>query len=273
VRGHAAQDEQIGQDIDHVGGLQLDALANAEYRIVDADSSNPVALIRTVGRDTSELAARHEAEVARVAKLTTIKPPSLIGLDAPDAYEWTLYHLLQNESVIKDMMFPITFHRANGNNWVVEATATPVYSDIGTTGYAGNVDDRTLSRIACVHPTGPSHGEQRLLDMAMVIRSKDAGINRLTFDVIFDSAESYETALPSNVFNPESIAKLLGLPAERVVGTFFVDSCSAIKISIDRPNVSASGDERDVFGAQQQSASERLVIPIYAEPLVKASTV
>jgi hypothetical protein len=248
-----------------------DALADAEYQIVDADLTNPVALIRTVGRDAAKLTARHEAEVARVAKLTTVKPSSLIGLDAPDAYEWTLYHLLQNESVIKDMMFPITFYRANGNNWVVEATARPVYSDIGITGYAGNVDDRTLSRIADVCPTGLNHGEQRLLDMAIVIRSKDAGINRLTFDIIFNSSESYETGLRSNVFNAESVAKLLGLPAERVVGTFFVDSCSAIKISIDRPNVSASSDERDVFGAQQQSAIERLVIPVYAEPLAKAS--
>ncbi len=32
----------------------------------------------------------------------------------------------------------------------------------------------------------------RLLDMGVVIRSKDAGINRLTFDIIFTSGENYE---------------------------------------------------------------------------------
>jgi hypothetical protein len=57
-----------------------------------------------------------------------------------------------------------------------------------------------------------------------------------------------------------------------VVGTFFVDSCNAIKISVDRPNISASADERDVFGAQQQSAIEQLTIPLYAEALAKVST-
>jgi hypothetical protein len=57
-----------------------------------------------------------------------------------------------------------------------------------------------------------------------------------------------------------------------VVGTFFVDSCNAIKISIDRPNISASVDERDVFGTQQQAAIECLTIPIYAEALAKASS-
>ena len=100
--------------------------------------------------------------------------------------------------------------------------------------------------------------------MAVVIRSKDAGINRLTFDIIFTSGENYEAALRSNVFSRDNIAKILRLPSERVVGTFFVDTCNAIKISIDRPNISASVDERDVFGAQQQAAIEHLSIPIYA---------
>ena len=57
-----------------------------------------------------------------------------------------------------------------------------------------------------------------------------------------------------------------------MVGTFFVDTCNAIKISIDRPNISASIDERDVFGAQQQAAIERLIVPIYAAALAKASS-
>ena len=248
-----------------------DALANATYKIVDADASNPVALVRTVDRDRATLEKRHAADVARVTSLVSAGPGSLVGLDAPDAYEWTLYHLLQNETMIKETMFPITFFRANGGEWVQESTARPTYFDIGVTDYKGNVDDRTLSRIADVPPRGPRHGEEKLLDMAIVIRSKDAGINRLTFDIIFNSPESYESALRSNVFHAASMAGLLGLPAERVVGSFFVDSCNAIKISIDRPNISASTDEHDVFGAQQQSLIERLVVPVYAEALAKAS--
>jgi hypothetical protein len=125
-----------------------------------------------------------------------------------------------------------------------------------------------------IHPTpisGSLVGQHRLLEMAVVIRSKDAGINRLTFDIIFNSGENYEAALRSNVFDTESMASLLNLPVERVVGTFFVDTCNAIKISIDRPNISASPDERDVFGAQQQAAIEGLIIPIYAEALAQAS--
>jgi hypothetical protein len=111
-----------------------------------------------------------------------------------------------------------------------------------------------------------------LRDMASIIRSKDAGVNRITFDVIFTSGENYEAALHSNAFSRDNMARILNVPLHRVIGTFFVDSCNAIKISIDRPNISASMDERDVFGAQQQSAIERLKIPIYAAALASASS-
>jgi Domain of unknown function (DUF4387) len=51
--------------------------------------------------------------------------------------------------------------------------------------------------------------------------------------------EAYRDALRSNVFHKGNVAKILNLDPERVVGTFFVDSCNAIKISIDRPDISA----------------------------------
>jgi Domain of unknown function (DUF4387)/Acyclic terpene utilisation family protein AtuA len=249
-----------------------DALADASYTITEADASNPAILLRTVDRDPKQLSEAHSREIERIAGLTQPKASSRLDLDAPDAYAWSLYHLLQNEDVIKNVMFPITYYRANGSVWVDEGNKRARYYDIGETGYKGNLDDRTLSLIADFQPECEPIGAQRLLDMAIVIRSKDAGINRLTFDIIFTSGENYEAALRSNVFNTNSIAKVLSLPADRVVGTFFVDSCNAIKISIDRPNISASVDERDVFGAQQQADIERLIIPIHAVALAKASS-
>ena len=248
-----------------------DALADASYKIIEADASRPAILLRTVERDAQRLEALHGQEIERIGKLAAFRPGTLLALDAPDAYAWSLYHLLQNEAVIKDVMFPITYFRADGGDWRQEATARARYFDIGETGYAGNLDDRTLSLIADVPPSGVAIGSHRLLDMAVVIRSKDAGINRLTFDIIFTSGENYEAALRSNVFCKENIADILGLPAERIVGTFFVDSCNAIKISVDRPNISASIDERDVFGAQQQATLEGLSIPIHAAALARAS--
>ncbi|MCU4179089.1 DUF4387 family protein [Bosea sp. BH3] len=248
------------------------ALKEATYRIIDADETAPAILLRTIDRDPAALASRHADEVARITGLVTPKSGSLIGLDAPDAYEWTLYHLLQNEDVIKNVMFPIAYFDATGANWTKTGEARPHYFDIGETGYTGNLDDRTLSLIQEVPAPGDHVGDHRLLDMAVVIRSKDAGINRLTFDIIFTSGENYEIALNSNVFTRRNMARVLGVPFDRVVGTFFVDSCNAIKVSVDRQNISASPDERDVFGAQQQSAIENLSVPVHARALAKASS-
>lgn len=247
------------------------ALAAADYRIIDADAEHPAVLLRTIDQDAEQLAARHAAEVEAIVQVAKPKSSSHLNLEAADAYAWSLYHLLQNEELIKNTLFPITYFSAEGADWVKEGTEQPRYFDIGITGYTGNVDDRTLSLIADAPPRGVAHGAQKLLDMAVVIRSKDAGINRLTFDIVFNSAADYETALRSNVFYKESVASILHLDPERVVGSFFVDTCNAIKISIDRPNISASPDERDVFGAQQQSKIERLEVPVYAHPLARAS--
>ena len=86
-----------------------EALAAASYRIVDADAESPVALLRTVDKDPHRLAARHAAEIQRLTAIITPAAGSLLNLDAADAYEWTLYHLIQNEKVIKETMFPITY--------------------------------------------------------------------------------------------------------------------------------------------------------------------
>jgi Domain of unknown function (DUF4387)/Acyclic terpene utilisation family protein AtuA len=247
-------------------------LNNADYKITDADASNPAILLRTVDRDPQRLAALHQQEIERMTRLAVPRTASRLNLDAPDAYVWSLYHLLQNEDVIKNTMFPITYYRARGADWKQEGRARPRYSDIGETGYRGNLCDRTLSLIADHPPADDPVGLHPLLDMAVVIRSKDAGINRLTFDILFMSGENYEAALHSNVFARDNIARVLNLSPSRVVGTFFVDSCNAIKITIDRPNISASMDERDVFGAQQQAVIERMSIPVHVAALGKVSS-
>jgi hypothetical protein len=249
-----------------------DALANADFTITDADASNPAILLRTVDRDPNKLAVLHQQAIDQITRLATPKTSSRLNLDAPDAYAWSLYHLLQNDDVIQNIMFPITYFNADGGDWTEQREERARYFEIGETGYRGNLDDRTLSLIADHPPMEGLIGSHRLLDMAVVIRSKDAGINRLTFDILFTSGENYEAALHSNVFAKDNVAKILNVPPQRVVGAFFVDTCNAIKISIDRPNISASMDERDVFGAQQQAAIERLSIPIYSAALAKASS-
>jgi hypothetical protein len=240
-----------------------EALSEAEYAFVEADAERPVALLRTVDRDAAALARRHRAEIERIASVASVGPASLLDINATDAYEWTLYHLLQNEEVIRERLFPIHYYLANGREWSRAGDARADYFDVGEPVGAQNLDDRTLSVIEDVPPHGTSSGSQHLLDMARVIRSKDAGINRLTFDVLFVSKDAYEAALRSNFFCARNVADELGFELACVVGTYFVDNCNAIKITVERPIISASPGEREVFGAQQQSMLERMVVPMY----------
>ena len=131
-----------------------DALQNATFAITDADASNPVALLRTVDRDPTKLAQRHRRRSTVSRGWSSAGPGSLLDLDAPDAYVWSLYHLLQNEDVIKNTMFPITYFAANGADWIAQGSERPRYFDIGERDYRGNVDDRTLSLIADHPPVG-----------------------------------------------------------------------------------------------------------------------
>lgn len=47
-----------------------------------------------------------------------------------------------------------------------------------------------------------------------------------------------------------------------------VDSCSN-QVAIDRPNITASPDQSDLFGARQLSAIENHFAPVYARALAK----
>jgi hypothetical protein len=66
------------------------------------------------------------------------------------------------------------------------------------------------------------------------------------------------------------VAHVLEMRRARLRSLFAAGCRKAIKIFVDRPNISASIDERDVFGARQRSAMERPNIPFYAEALSEA---
>lgn len=241
-----------------------DALAGASWVIREADNAAPAALIRTVDPDYDTMVARHDAQLAALEAVAPAQDGTLLHMDTADQYEWSLYHLLQNEGVIKNTMFPITYYTATGADWTETGMARAVYTDIGEHGYSGDLDVTTLSVIENAAPEGEPTGVRSLMDMAQVIRSKDAGINQQTYDIVFHTPEDYEQALHSNVFYRDSVAEILDCPRDHVIGTYYEGSCDAIKITLKRRIVSASVDERDVFGAQQQRPLERIEVPVYA---------
>ncbi|SKA90534.1 protein of unknown function [Thiothrix eikelboomii] len=93
----------------------------------------------------------------------------------------------------------------------------------------------------------------RLIDVASVIRSKNAGPYELTLDVIFKDRFWYEQALRENLINPVLISRLYNVPEVDVLGIVAFEPANAIKATIRRPMVSGAIGETDVYGAQQHA--------------------
>lgn len=90
----------------------------------------------------------------------------------------------------------------------------------------------------------------KLIDIAKVIRSKNAGPTTLTLDILFNDESGYLRALNSPALQPAAIAPLYGLRAEQVELIPY-PAAIAIKISMDRKIVAGNPGDRDVYGAQQ----------------------
>ena len=95
---------------------------------------------------------------------------------------------------------------------------------------------------------GTAPGTTALGQLARVVRSKNAGVNELTFDLFFDDFDSYNVAKVSSALDGANVEALLERP---VLGVFCDDKSFAIKITCARGMLAGSIGERDVYGAQQ----------------------
>jgi hypothetical protein len=105
----------------------------------------------------------------------------------------------------------------------------------------------------------------KLEALAEIIRSKNAGPFRFTFDIIFKDFETYERVKKTGIINPDRIAKLYHIPVEQVVNFIEFDPAKAIKATIVRPRGSGSIGDTDIYGAQQHAPLLDIEIPIDEE--------
>ena len=96
---------------------------------------------------------------------------------------------------------------------------------------------------------GPADGT-RLYDLASTIRSKNAGVDHITFDIMFRDRANFERVRDSGVLSKESMSTLYGLPLERVTDFVVFEPANAIKFTIRRARPSGSIPDTDVFGCQ-----------------------
>lgn len=102
----------------------------------------------------------------------------------------------------------------------------------------------------------------KLGDLAKTIRSKNAGVDQITFDIIFKTKADYELVRDSNALTRETICNLFGIPPERIVTFVAFDPAFAIKFTIYRERPSGSAGDADIFGAQQYPPLLDIDIPV-----------
>lgn len=100
----------------------------------------------------------------------------------------------------------------------------------------------------------------RLIDLAQVLRSKNAGPLDVTFDVMFNDKDIYERVKRSGVINKELIAEKYNVPVEKVLITEY-DIVNSIKITIPRKHISGSILDTDIYGCQQHCPLANILIP------------
>lgn len=102
----------------------------------------------------------------------------------------------------------------------------------------------------------------KLSELAKTIRSKNAGTDKITFDIIFREKENYELVKSSKRLTKKVIAELYNIPEDRICDFVEFDPAYAIKFTIYRTKPSGSPGEGDIFGCQQYPPLLDIEIPV-----------
>ena len=102
----------------------------------------------------------------------------------------------------------------------------------------------------------------KLVDLAKTIRSKNAGTDKITFDIIFREKANYELVKKSRALTKATVAKLYGITEDRISDYIEFDPAYAIKFTIYRDRYSGSPGDGDIFGCQQYPPLLDVEIPV-----------
>jgi hypothetical protein len=101
----------------------------------------------------------------------------------------------------------------------------------------------------------------KLSELASTVRSKNAGVNQITFDIIFPDRKTYERAVRSGAITRDSIARLYNIPQSRISDFVTFEVGNAIKFTLYRLRPSGSPGDWDILGCQQYGPLLELEIP------------
>src|ERR1700730_9366446 len=80
-----------------------------------------------------------------------------------------------------------------------------------------------------------------LASLSKTIRSKNAGVDKISFDVIFPDKQSYDLVRRSGALSREAICRLYGIPGSRISDHVEFEPGLAIKFTIYRTVPSGVG--------------------------------
>ena len=100
-----------------------------------------------------------------------------------------------------------------------------------------------------------------LSEIAKTIRSKNAGVDHITFDLIFADRAAYERVRESGVLSRAAVCRLFGIDDDRITDYVEFDPALAIKFTIRRGAPSGSPGDADIFGSQQYGPLLDIEVP------------
>src|SRR3954453_14755038 len=99
-----------------------------------------------------------------------------------------------------------------------------------------------------------------IADLAVLVRSKNAGPFWLTIDIMFDDPEKYRQVRDSDIVNQAAMAEMFRRDPDDIIVVNH-DAALAIKVSFPRPQSSGSKYDSDVYGGQQYAPLLSLAVP------------
>jgi hypothetical protein len=102
---------------------------------------------------------------------------------------------------------------------------------------------------------------RKLSEIAKTIRSKNAGVDKITFDVIFPDRATYDLVRDSGVLSRTAVCRVFGIDEAQITDHVVFDPASAIKFTIYRRMPSGSPGDADIFGSQQYGPLLDIEVP------------
>jgi len=98
---------------------------------------------------------------------------------------------------------------------------------------------------------------RKLIDYTKILRSKNAGPLFITFDLIFNDADSMKYV--EKRLTKEHISKAYSVATDKI-DIISYEVVNSIKITFPRKNISGSLEDSDIYGCQQHVPLANIVI-------------